>query len=34
MFHYSNNKKIQISLAIRGGYIPDKLQTANTETTI
>jgi hypothetical protein len=25
-------KYVQVSLAIRGGYVPDKLQTANTKT--
>jgi len=24
--------KIQVSLAIRGGYVPDKFKTANTKT--
>jgi len=26
------NKKVQVSLAIRGGYVPEKFRTANTKT--
>ncbi len=26
------SSKVQVSLAIRGGYVPDKFQTANTKT--
>ena len=27
-------ERIQVSLAIRGGYVPDKFQTENTQTNI